>query len=82
MKTEEQLSDAWDQHIASEFAAKSADQALAQACRELRAARFRHLRLLKSRSAPIQRRWKHTRNQRPTVGLSSSMVKNSGAQMA
>jgi carboxymethylenebutenolidase len=29
MKTEETLSGAWDQHLASEFAAKSADQALA-----------------------------------------------------
>jgi carboxymethylenebutenolidase len=29
MNTEETLSSAWDQHIASEFAAKSADQALA-----------------------------------------------------
>jgi hypothetical protein len=29
MKTEETLSSVWDQHIASEFAAKSADQALA-----------------------------------------------------
>jgi carboxymethylenebutenolidase len=29
MKTEETLSSVWDQHVASEFAAKSADQALA-----------------------------------------------------
>jgi len=29
METETTLSSAWDQHIASEFAAKSADQALA-----------------------------------------------------
>src|SRR5215467_7561312 len=29
MKTEETLSNAWEQHLASEFAAKSADQALA-----------------------------------------------------
>jgi carboxymethylenebutenolidase len=29
MKTEETLSGAWDQHLASEFAARSADQALA-----------------------------------------------------
>jgi carboxymethylenebutenolidase len=29
MRTEETLSNAWDQHLASEFAAKSADQALA-----------------------------------------------------
>ena len=29
METAETLSSAWDQHIASEFAAKSADQALA-----------------------------------------------------
>jgi carboxymethylenebutenolidase len=29
MKTEESLSSAWDRHLASEFAAKSADQALA-----------------------------------------------------
>jgi hypothetical protein len=29
MKTEETLSSAWDQHLASEFAAQSADQALA-----------------------------------------------------
>ena len=29
MGTEENLSSAWDQHLASEFTAKSADQALA-----------------------------------------------------
>ena len=29
METEGSLSNAWDQHLASEFAAKSADQALA-----------------------------------------------------
>jgi len=29
MKSEETLSSAWDQHLASEFTAKSADQALA-----------------------------------------------------
>ena len=50
-------------------------------CPELQAARFPHSRSLKSKSAPIQRRWKRTPNRRPTARLSSSTVRNSGARM-